>query len=256
MTIHLYFSLTPEALIASMLPPDEFGRYQAVGRMLKIRGQSLFFELDPEFRDPYFPIDEGYSRCIPHADGLPKNSVYISTYRVLEHIPPSAIQKLYLTTATGAVLGLEACTECPDAGEGLHLYQELVPVSNLVASLLPPKKFYESITTDPLKLVSFPGLAFVELELGELAKNPEFGSAGDLPYTFISHLRECLMDLKLETKQSKMVNRLMVADFPYRTISTGFYVGNGAEFKFFPMPSRDLLRQEQRVWWRSANRVD
>ena len=27
MAVHLYFSLIPEALIASMLPPEEFGQY-------------------------------------------------------------------------------------------------------------------------------------------------------------------------------------------------------------------------------------
>lgn len=28
---YLYLSITPEALISSMLPPAEFGNYQAVG---------------------------------------------------------------------------------------------------------------------------------------------------------------------------------------------------------------------------------
>ena len=31
MDIYLYLSLIPEALIASMLPPEEFGTYLAVG---------------------------------------------------------------------------------------------------------------------------------------------------------------------------------------------------------------------------------
>ena len=31
MTVHLYLSFIPEALIASMLPPEEFGDYYAVG---------------------------------------------------------------------------------------------------------------------------------------------------------------------------------------------------------------------------------
>lgn len=34
-----------------------------------------------------------------HEDGAPKNSVYVATYRVLEHIPVSALGTLYVVTA-------------------------------------------------------------------------------------------------------------------------------------------------------------
>ena len=47
MTVHLYLSLIPEALIASMLTPEEFGAYYAVGSEKKSRGQAIFFEIDP-----------------------------------------------------------------------------------------------------------------------------------------------------------------------------------------------------------------
>jgi len=38
MTVHLYFSLIPEALIASMLPPEQFGQYYATGHKYKSKG--------------------------------------------------------------------------------------------------------------------------------------------------------------------------------------------------------------------------
>ena len=47
MTVHLYFSLIPEALIASMLPPEQFGQYYATGHKYKSKGQAIFFEVDP-----------------------------------------------------------------------------------------------------------------------------------------------------------------------------------------------------------------
>jgi hypothetical protein len=256
MSVYLYFSLTPEALIASMLPPEEFGHYYAVGRMLKIRGQAMFFEVDSAFRHDFFPIDEGVRRCTPHEDGGPKASVYISTYRVLEHLPLSALGDLHLATAFGQVLSLEAAPSVPDQSDRFYLYQELVPVSSLVASLLPPKPFYESITTNPLKLVRFPAMCFVELMLGELSRNPERGNIGDLPYPYINHLRECLLELDPQTKQSKMVNRLQTAEFAYRTVDSGFYIGNSTDLRYYPMPSQDVLRRDHRLWWRSANRVD
>ena len=138
MTIHLYVSLIPEALIASMLPPAEFGTYYAVGSHKKERGQAIFVELDPDFRNDYFRIEQGIKRCIPHEDGQPKRSVYISTYRVLEHVSLEAIQKLYLVTAYGEVLGLDSSPDLPKSEKGLHLYQELAPVNPRIVSVLDP----------------------------------------------------------------------------------------------------------------------
>ena len=66
MAVHLYLSLVPEALIASMLEPEEFGSYYAVGTKKKSSGQAIFLEVDPDFRSKYFRIDEGVSRCVPH----------------------------------------------------------------------------------------------------------------------------------------------------------------------------------------------
>jgi len=134
MTIHLYFSLIPEALIASMLGPEQFGQYYATGHKYKSKGQAIFFEVDPNqaiffevdpnFRHEFFNIDEGLKRCVAHPDGTPKNSVYIAVYRVLEHIPISALGKLYLSTAYGQTLGLSRTDAFPAKEKGLHMYQE------------------------------------------------------------------------------------------------------------------------------------
>lgn len=253
MTVHLYLSLIPEALIASMLPPDEFGTYYAVGSHKKLHGQAVFAELDPEFRAEYFKIEEGLKRCVPHADGRPKRSVYISTYRVLEHLPLEAIQKLYLVTAYGEILALDPSENIPTNGVGLHMYQELAPVNPLVVSALGPADFFNFITQDPDSLIHLPAVAFVELRLGELAKNPEFGNLQDLPYTYISHLRECLLEVQQKTIQTKMVNRVQSPEFLYRTIESGLYIGNMGGLRFFPLPSRDELRGKYYRWWRSAN---
>ena len=138
MDIHLYLSMIPEALIASMLTPEEFGVYYAVGTAKKSRVQAVFFEVDPNFRHDYFRIEEGIRRCVPHEDGSPKASIYISVYRVLEHVLLDVIKKLYLVTQDGRVLGLESSAELPAETEGLHLYQEIIPVHPLVVSTLGP----------------------------------------------------------------------------------------------------------------------
>jgi len=89
-SVHLYLSLVPEALIASMLEPEEFGSYYAVGTKKKSSGQALFLEVDPDFRSKYFRINEGISRCIPHEDGTPKY-YHDRIYPIDIHSPAQAI---------------------------------------------------------------------------------------------------------------------------------------------------------------------
>ncbi len=253
MTVHLYLSMMPEALIASMLPPEEFGVYYAVGSAKKSRGQAVFFELDPDFRHDYFDIQEGIRRCVPHEDGSPKRSIYISVYRVLEHVALESLQHLYLVTQDGRTLGLEPSPELPQETSGLHLYQEIAPVHPLVVSSLGPRSFYELIVKNPMSLLSLPAVCFVELRLDQLAQDPERGAVGDLPYSNIAHLRQCLVDLRTKIVHTKMVNRVEPASFPYRTIKSGIFVGNQERLAYFPLPSPDELRADYYRWWRSAN---
>ena len=253
MDIHMYLSMIPEALIASMLTPEEFGVYYSVGSTKKTRGQAIFFEIDPDFRHDFFRIEEGIRRCVPHEDGSPKRSIYISVYRVLEHIPLDVIQKLHLVTQDGRVLGLEASQEFPQETAGLHLYQEITPVHPLVVSAEGPREFYELIVKSPTSLLSLPAICFVELRLDELAENPERGVVRDLPYSNIEHLRQCLVDLKTKTVRAKMVNRVQPASFPYRTIKNGIFVGNEQGLAYFPLPPQEELRAKHYRWWRSAN---
>ena len=259
MAVYLYFSLIPEALIASNLPPEKFGQYYATGSSYKSKGQCLFFEVDSNFRNDYFAIDEAVARCVPTADGTPKHSVYVSVYRVLEHLPVAVLGRLYLTTAYGHTIGLARGEMAPEPDHGLHLYQDLAPVNSLVVSNLDAPNFYASVTSTPSKFIRFPALFFVELELGELASDPENGQVNDLPYPFIHHLREALMvlqpktDGKASSKDSKMVHRVHSLEFPYRMVKHGFYVGNGPDLAFYPMLSHRQLRDEHSQWWRSAN---
>jgi hypothetical protein len=253
MATHLYLSLIPEALIASMLSPEEFGSYYAVGTTKKQHGQAMFIELDPDFRNEFFHIEDSLKRCVPHEDGSPKRSVYIATYRVLEHVPMDAFRKLYLVTAYGEVLALERSDEVPETDEELHMYQEIAPTHPLVVSTRAPKRYYEFMTQDPGKSIYLPAICFVELQLGELAKDPEHGARQDLPYPSLHHLRECLMDLQTKTVHTKMVNRVSSVEFPYRMIKSGIYVGNTKQLAYFPMPSHEELRDKYYRWWRSAN---
>jgi hypothetical protein len=103
----LYLSLIPEALIASMLEPKEFGSYYAVGKKVHVFGEAMFFEVDPAFRSDDFPFHLADERCITQPNGDPKSSVYLGIHDVLARIPVSALGNLYLVTDDGRTLGLE-----------------------------------------------------------------------------------------------------------------------------------------------------
>lgn len=255
MDTYLYLSLVPEALIASQLPPDKFGQYYATGHAYRSKGQALFFEVDLAFRSDFFDIDQALAHCVAHPDGRPKNSVYVSTYRVIEHVPARALGQLYLTTSYGATLGISHSPGALPAGNGLHLYKELAPVHSLVASSEDPRTFYEGITIKPSKLLRFPALSFVELDLGELATDPAGGRVVDLPYDNVYHLREVLMEVSQPGKMTKLVERVQSQAFAYRMVKegSGFFYGNGPELAFYPMPSHHELREHNPLWWRSAN---
>ncbi|MDA3891674.1 MAG: hypothetical protein PF517_08420 [Salinivirgaceae bacterium] len=250
---YLYLTLTPEALISSMLPPEDFGSYLATGTKKRTRGQAMFFEVDSEAVSDILPQDYIEKRCVPQEGGKPKSSVYLSIYRVLETIPLSALLKLYLVTDDGRVLGLEKGEYKETDQNALHLYQELCPVTPRIASTLAPKEFAKAIT-DGSEKVTVPRLVFVELVMDDLAHDPQSAKISNLPYQNIQHLRDCLMILKEEKeKTKKTIIRFFNKDLFYRTIKNGFFVGEKDELVYFPFPSIGDFENKHYAWWRSAN---
>ncbi len=249
---YLYLSLAPEALIASNLSPVDFGAYYATGEKQHSFDQAIFFEIDPNFKSDYLPIDKFESLAVPHADGRPHKSVYLSVYRVLEHVPLSAFKNLFLVTSDGRTLALEKGNYEPIPNESLFLYQDLAPSRPRVASALEPKAYVERLTSHD-RLVHMEKIAFCDLKLGALQDDPEKGDAQDLPYKNINHLRDCLHNVSLKSgKNNKVVVRNMAGELLYRTVKRGFYVGAGSEMIFYPMPSREDLEGKYYQWWRSA----
>jgi hypothetical protein len=251
---HLYLSLMPEALIASMLSPEEFGNYYAVGSEHTTQGQAVFFEVDPAFRHAEIPVEEALARCVPHEDGRPKHTVYASVYRVLERIPLSAIGTLYLTTKDGRTLALDRSDQKTGADDELHLYHELAPVRPLVASRLGPEQFFHLLCGGSNTPLSIPAIAFIELRLGDLATDPVSGAIGDLPYDNISHLRSCLEQVKSKEVAAKVVDRLHPGTFSYRTIKNGLYIGSKADgLAIYHLPPMATLKETKYLWWKSAS---
>jgi len=249
---YLYFSVTPEALIASGLEPEKFGNYLAVGTQKRSRGQAVFFELDIDKMDHIISKEELDEACTPRPDGTPKRTKYLSIYRVLEQVPLDALKGLYLTTDDGRVLKLEQGKFQRQSNESLYLYQELCPVNPRIASSLNPEDMVKYVC-DPEKKVSVPKLFLVQLELGALANDPIAGQVEDLPYSNIYHLRDCLSGLLQNTRKiTKTVVRFFKGDIAYRTVKNGFFIGDGSKVIFYPFPSKKELDSEHFTWWKSA----
>jgi hypothetical protein len=253
MSTYIYLSATPEALIASMLPPEEFGSYLSTGTKKMNRGQAIFFEIEFDRVKDLIDMDSLNERCIVKPDGKPKSSVYLSVYRVLENIPLNALKSLYLTTDNGHTLELKKTTYDPLEEEKgkLHLFQELLPVAPLVASDLAPSAFLRRLTDGSIPIV-LPKLFFADLKLGELADNPLKGSAEDLPYSNIGHLRDCLEILSGEyEKHMKTVQRFYSGALLYRTIESGFYVGSKDKIIYYRYPGITELENINYDFFRS-----
>ena len=252
MDIHLYMLCYRfEALVASHYTPEQFGLYMAVGNSKLTKGNVLFFEIDPSFKSSYFKLDNLKERVVPHSDGRPKASKYISIYRVIEHIDRSAYGKLYLTTADGrtmALTGREA-EAIPD-GKGANLYEELCPVTPMVVSSLGPTSFAKFMTS-PDNAISVPRIFFADMlvdfdEGGELA--------GYLPYPDPKHITDCIRKVEKDTKKpTKTISRHARMHGFFRTIRRGFFLGDPQGVLHYPFPSEDELQIYHRQWWRSAS---
>jgi hypothetical protein len=243
MSKYIYLTCNPEALVASMLPPEHFGQYMSTGTKKKNKGQTIFFEIDLPAIGNLIDMKSLEKRCVAKPDGSPKSSVYLSVYRVLEMLPLSSFKGLYLTTDHGIVLELQKAPydKSREAPNALHLFQELCPVNPLVASSLPPSVFLKRLT-DGSRPITLPRLFFVDLKLGELATEPLSGSAEYLPYSNIGHLRDCLEIIRGEyEKHMKTVNRVFTGELLYRTIESGFWVGGNEDLIFYPYPKMSEL---------------
>jgi hypothetical protein len=209
--------------------------------------------VDPNLAGSHFSMKTMEERCVPDASGKLKRSVYLSIYRVLEHLPLNSIKNLYLATDDGRVLELQQSEyKTAEHDEGLNLYQQLCPVVPRIASNLPPADFMKFVT-DTSKPVSVPKLVFVDLRLDNLADDPEHGIAEDLPYRNIDHVRDCLLQVKKEEgKKTKTVIRVFKGDLLYRTCKNGFFVGDQNTLLYYHLPNQAELQENHYAWWRSS----
>jgi len=99
-----------------------------------------------------------------------------------------------------------------------------------------------------------PRICFVDLDLGELAADPAGGDASGLPYPNIDHVRNCLLELQpTGQKETKTVDRIGRQGLIYRSVRSGFYVGDADGLLYYRYPTRQELESLFYDWWRCAN---
>ena len=253
MSLNYYLSVFPtEALIASELGPDQFGAYMATGSKKGSAEQIIFFDLEGDF-DSVFDWDYAKEKCVPHPNGNPKHSVYLSVYRTLENIPMEKLGRMYLTTRDGRVMPLEKDIYRETInGRNFYLYQELCPVNPVIASILDPEDFAKNITNQDRK-VYVPKIIFADMKVPDFENPKNTGNLGSMYDHKISHVLNCISSVTGDKQKSnKTVDRSHVESFSFQIIGNGIYVGDGSDLLEYKLPDLDIIKKDYYDWGRSA----
>ncbi len=252
MNLHYYLSLFPiEAFIASNLDPARFGSYMATGSKVGSYEDIMFIETDGGFGTA-FDWEYATKQCVPHQNGDPKNSLYLSVYRTLENVPLSALRSLFLTTRNGRTLEIGR-SELPTERKQrpYWVYQELCPIRPLAVSTLRPEDF-AGYMTDPANKTWVPKIVFADLKIPKPNPITRLFSAPLYAGNF-EHLDDCIRSVtELKSKRNKIVDRFHVDRFVYGLIDGGVYVGDGGSIVHYPMKPVEEIRKRHRDWGRSA----
>lgn len=255
--IRLYAIMHPSpALIASQLPPDRFARHYLSGSTRHYSGKVIFAEIEPDFRHPFFHIDEFLKDVHPHEDGRPKATKFISVYRVLEHLDFDKIVAVHLTTPDGAVLTLDQPQPVTTRESGImRVFAEIAPVRMLVITKLNILEFSD-LVTNPDQLRTVPAMFFTQLQfdadgfMADFEQTPVLPSP--IPKVHPSKLRDAIIEVANSPKKATK-GLLLDSSFdsiPYRLVRRGFVFARGNDVKFFPMPDIHQIEKDNYKFWK------
>jgi hypothetical protein len=254
----LYQILAPNpALVASQLNPEDFAKHYTVGSIRYFSGKVVFAEIDVNFRHPYFKIDEAIAGMNTPANGRPKATKFISTYRVLEHMDFKAIKRLILCTPEGYTLELTEAPYTKTHEEGyLRIFAEIAPLRMLVLSRFDFPAFGKYIT-DPNYPKGAPKQFYTQVELNiedflkEFEEHPTMHPP--VPGLHPSKLRSAIVEMRNNTDKVMKGLRLDASfdNLPYKIIRHGFMFASQEETRFFPLPSRSEIEEANYRFWRA-----
>jgi hypothetical protein len=254
---HLYMIVFPiNALVASQLEPERFGEHYTMSSAKHFSGKVIFAEIDISYRNDYFDLERYLSLTVPHEDGSPKRTKFVSSYKVLENVDLKAIQKLFLVTVNGKVLPIEPAEYTAYNEPGLiRIYQEICPLETLVASTKDQREFGKFITTET-RSKGAPKICFTQIEFNldeffRQNKNKDIFTI-ELPDVNPYRFYECIMEIKNNPEKLTKTISLgsILRDISYKFLRHGFWFASGDELKFFPMPTERELENKYFYWWK------
>lgn len=255
---HLYMICYPnQALVLSQLSPEDFCFRYSYGSASFYSGKLIFAELDLNYRNDFFPIDEALAHFHAHENGSPKATKYISAYRVLEHVDVEAVETLYLANADGSCLPLKPGPyQSQQRGQDLKLYAEIAPISMLTLAKYEMEAFGRHFTEEN-QFLHVPHLLFAQIELDMDAFLQHFEMdpfiAPPLAGVHPSKLRDAILDLR--QRPEKMMKGLTLdmafRKESYQRISNGLMFMGGGKKRFFPLPSMEEIEREHYRFYKS-----
>jgi hypothetical protein len=255
---HLYLVVHPNhSLVASQLDPERFIKHYVRESARYFEGKLVFVELDADFRHPWFDVDSAYAQLKPHADGSPKATKFISSYRVLEHVALGAMGTLYICDASGGYVALSpSATGAPAASsdEELRVILEIDPVKFIVLTRLGLAE-YSRFATDPANSKGAPRMLYTELDVSvddfmrETEESPYVTSF--FPGIHPDRLRAAIRELRLSpSKEVKGIALYCPFDrISYKLLREGFVFASPEHVKFYPLlPLEEVERKHYKFW--------
>ncbi len=254
---HIYCIIYPNgALIASELNPEDFGKHYAVSYPKNYEGKVIFAEIDINFRNPYFQIDDVLKVC-EKPDGTPKRTKFISSYRVLEHIDLSAFKSMYLITRSGKMLEIEKREDykLEHKEEKIRIYQLMAPLYYLIASNLTPPAFGDYVCSEPHKGVPRSAMIQIDIDIESILNMKDIIYSSPLPNVHAGYLKDSLMELKNDpTKKTKTISLTSIFDqLPFMKIKHGIWINEKGKQIFYPIPSQEDLENKNYEWFKDAS---
>ncbi|MCL2064700.1 MAG: hypothetical protein FWG98_10090 [Candidatus Cloacimonetes bacterium] len=268
---YMYLLLYPNhSLIASQLEPAKFAQHYAQGSTGFFGGNFLFVEVDSDYRNDYFKIDEAFEQLKPHEDGRPKATKFICNYRTLEHIDFESMRNLYYCNALGNFIELVPDEFNPAASdvnrkgavlndsskEELSIFLGINPAKLVVLSRQSFKD-YGIFITDPETIVSTPTILYtkVNLDIDDFLSQFEVNPFMPLkiPGIHPSRMRDAIIEVR--TSPSK-INKGISMDCPfdkisYRSLRYGFMFATREKTKFYPLIPMDEVEKDFYTFWKS-----
>jgi hypothetical protein len=253
----IYMVLYPNAaLIASQYDPEMFAKHYTSGSSRHYSGKLVFAEVDTGYRNDFFDIENILKELVPHADGRPKATKFIGSYRVLEHVDLSAIGKLYISTEEGHCIDLERGEYDRSHEEAIRIYAEISPMRMLVMSRFNPLEFGAYIT-DPANHKSAPKQFYTQLDidLPEFIEDFEHNPFKPSPISALhpSTIRDGYLELtaKPDKKSKAMALDSNLDNITFRLLKHGFTFFTKGESIFYPLPSHSAIEAKNLKFWRT-----